>query len=386
MNLNDYFDPIDLNFEFNNNINSKEDIYSSITIHTNENKIKGIDGFNIALIGVVNQNSEVENDSVNGLLKIREYLYNLSAFNKQIKIYDLGNLKQGNTANDHSVALRDVIIELLTLNIIPIIIGSSEEIIYPNYLAYQKLDKEVNLVLIDSRIDIVENREKEYKSALWKILVENNSSLFSFSNIGYQTHFVHSKIIKYISNQLHSAYRLGYIRSKIKEVEPIFRDADMLGLSIASVRQSDAFGQNYPSPNGYFGEEVCQLARYAGLSTKLSSFGIYDYNLKFDVNFQTAHLIAQAIWYFIDGYINKIDEYPLENDGNYKKFILNLDHFKQELVFYKSEKTERWWIEVPSFKNNKTKNFLISCTYDDYIDAGSGEVPERWLKAFQKVN
>mgnify|MGYP000341798852 CR=1 FL=1 len=167
----------------------------------------------------------------------------MAAFDKTVRIYDLGNLKPGKTINDQSVGLRDVIVELVTLDIIPVVIGSSEEILYPNYLAYQKLDKEINLVSIDSRIEISENRENNYKSALWNIIIENNESLFSYYNIGYQTHFVNPKIVKYLSDQLHFAFRLGYVRSNIKEVEPIFRDADLIGLNISSIRQSDAFGQ-----------------------------------------------------------------------------------------------------------------------------------------------
>jgi formiminoglutamase len=310
----------------------------------------------------------------------------LSSFSKQIKIYDLGNLKQGKTANDHSIGLRDVIIELISLNITPIILGSSEDIVYPNYLAYQMLDQKINIVSIDSKINITENGEREYKSPLWKIIIENNESLFSFSNIGYQTHFVNPKLAKYLSDQSHSIYRLGNNRYKLKDVEPILRDADIIGLNISSVRQSDAFGQKNPSPNGYFGEEICQLARYSGLSTKLTSFGIYDYQFESDINNQTAHLIAQIIWYFIDGYLNKISEHPFDSDDNYKKFIVNLDGFDQEIVFYKSEKTNRWWVEVPSLKTNYKNHVLISCTHEDYIEAGTGGIPERWLKAFQKLN
>ncbi len=386
MNLNDYFDPIELNSEFKKCSKQEACLFSQVTIYTKENKIKNIEEFSLALIGVVNDNEININDSKKGLLKIREYLYHLSSFDKQVKMIDLGNLKQGKTNNDTRIGLRDVIIELITLNIIPIIIGSSEEVLYPNYKAYQKLDKKINLVSVDSRIEIKENRESQDKSALWKILIEDNKSLFFYSNIGYQSHFVNSKITKYLSDQLHFAYRLGYIRSNIKEVEPIFRDADMIGLNIASVRQSEAFGQKNPSPNGYYGEEICQLARYAGFSPKLSSFGIYDYDSNNDVNFQTAHLIAQIIWYYIDGSLNKINEYPLENESIYKKYIVTLNNFEQEIIFYKSEKTDRWWVEVPSEYKKAERSYLISCTYDDYIEAGNGDVPERWLKAFQKSN
>ena len=384
MNLNDYFDPIDIRFENKPYIDSKEQLYNFVSIHSRDHKIENIENANIAIIGVISNGEET--DSEQGLLKIRECLYNLSGFNNHVKIYDLGNFKKCKTTNDHYVGLRDVIIELITSSVIPVIIGSVDDTLYPNYMAYQKLDKKINLVNIDSKIGILENREKEYKSALWKILIENNESLFFYTNIGYQTHFVGTKILKYLNDQLHFAYRLGYIRSNIKEVEPIFRDADLIGLNISSVRQSDAFGQLYSSPNGYYGEEICQLARYAGMSAKLTSFGIYDYNFNNDINFQTAHLIAQIIWYFIDGFNYKDSEYPLENQKNYKKYIVNLDNFENELIFYNSRKTNRWWLEVPYIKSGSNKQILISCTEADYIEATSGDVPERWLRTFQKIN
>ena len=386
MNFNDYFDPIKIGITQKDYIDPKYQLVNSISIHTAEKPIKNAENYSIAIIGVVNEDLNGLNNSINGLSRIRESLYSLTSFEKNPKVYDLGNLKFGKTANDNIIGLRDVIIELITLGVLPIIIGSAENITYPNYLAYKKLDQKINLVSIDSSINIVENRDVGYKSPLWKILIEENDALFSFTNIGYQSHFVNSNIIKYLSDNLHYFYRLGYIRSNIKEVEPIFRDADLIGLNISSVRQSEAFGQINPSPNGYYGEEICQLARYAGMSNKLSTFGIYDYLNSIDLNNQTAHLIAQIIWYFIDGYNNRISEYPLENTIDYKRFIVNLDTFEYELIFYKSEKTNRWWVEVPSFNSNSLKNLLLSCTYEDYQKASNGDVPERWLKAFQKIN
>ena len=386
MNLNDYFDPINLNIEFKNYINVKDQLFSSVAINSVDHKINNIENYNLAIVGVTNYQSDSVIDSVKGLEKIREYLYSLSGFNKKINIYDLGNLKKGKTVNDNIIALRDVIVELISLNIIPLIIGSSEDIIYPNYLAYNKLDKKINFVSVDSKIGLSENRNEDFKSALWKVIVEENKSLFSFTNLGYQSHFVNTSISKYLADQLHFVYRLGNIRSKIKDTEPIFRDADMIGVNISAVRQSEAFGQINPSPNGLYGEEICQMAKYAGMSSKLTSFGIYDYCLRSDINNQTAHLIAQILWYFIEGYINRIVEYPLENEREYKKYIVNPYSIDQKLVFYKSEKTERWWAEVPSFNSDINKQILIACTNDDYILASNGDVPERWLRFFQKIN
>lgn len=386
MNLNEYFDPIVIGDLSSKQISADNQLIKDVSIHTSDLAITNIDHYDIAIIGVADKDQSPINNSAQGLNKIRASLYSLTAFEKSPKIFDLGNMKLGNSENDNIIGLRDIIVELLTSNVLPIIIGSAEKVIFPNYLAYKKLDQKINLVSIDSNISIVENRNDSYKSPLWKVLVEENDALFSYTNIGYQSHFVHNKILKYLSDHLHSFFRLGYIRSRIKEVEPIFRDADSIGLNISSIRQSEAFGQPNPSPNGYYGEEICQLARYAGMSTKLTSFGIFDYLHSIDLNNQTAHLIAQIIWYFINGYISRIPEYPLDNSGHYKKFIVNLDSNEYELIFYKSEKTNRWWVEVPSFKSDGYKNLLVSCTSEDYQNASNGDVPERWLKAFQKIN
>lgn len=385
MNLNDYFDPVGLEID-SQEIDPINQLLSSVKIHTPTQKISAVQDAEIAIIGVSNYNEQTNNRSLKGLRNIRTCFYQLANFSKKVKLYDLGNIKQGKTIEDSSAALRDVIAELFTLDIIPIILGDSENVLYPNYLGYKKIHKEINLVSIDSRINISENRAKKHKSALWKILIENNESLFSYINLGYQTHFVSPKLVNFLSENLHDIYRLGNVRSKLKEVEPLFRDADLIGLSIASVRQSDAFGQKKPSPNGFYGEEICRLARYAGMSTKLTSFGIYDYDSSYDINNQSAHLIAQIIWYFVDGFINRYKEYPLEAEGDYKKFIVSLDNLDHEMIFYKSEKTNRWWVEVPSLKKNRSKRVLISCNYDDYLEAGNGDIPERWLKAFQKLN
>jgi len=385
MNLNDYFDPIEI-AGTTNYIEPKHQLLSNITLHQKESKIQNIESFKLAIIGVPDFFENPADVNSFALEKIRSHLYSLSAFNKPAGIIDLGNLKPGKTINDQKIALRDVVTELLTLGIIPIILGKADNILYTTYSGFGLLNQTINIVHLDSKINIYENRENNYKSDLWKIIVEENESLFSFTNIGYQTHFVSNNITNYLSEQLHFFYRLGYIRSHLKETEPIFRDADFIAFSISAVRQSDAFGQTNPSPNGLFGEDICQMAYFAGISNKIKVFSVLDYNITQDINLQTAHLAAQIIWYFIEGVLSRIKEYPFENDTYFTKYVVNLDNFKNELVFYKSEKTNRWWIEVPSLNLNKHKNTLISCTYQDYQQTGNGDIPERWLKAYQKIN
>jgi arginase family enzyme len=382
MNLNDYFNPVDFINNIKSYVRPDKQLFSIVVQHTKDHPIANIEHFPLAIVGVPLDDEE----TTKSFYAIRKQLYGLAAPDHKIKIYDLGNLKTGLSVKDTDAALRDVVIELMSFNTIPIILGASNSVIYPIYSAYQKLIQNINLVSIDNKIDVSEDRAQNTKSVLWKILVEENESLFTYSNIGYQSHFVGINTLKFIEDSLHNAFRIGTIRENIHNIEPVFRDADFVTLNISSIRQSDAPGQILPSPNGFYGEEICQLSRYAGLGNRLSVFGIFDYSSLNDRNNQTAQLIAQIIWYFINGFSSRVPEYPLHNDKNFKKIIVNLDNFKSEIVFYKSEKTQRWWMEVPSFKNKKIKNVFISCTPQDYQIASQGEVPENWLKAYQKIN
>ena len=48
-----------------------------------------------------------------------------------------------------------------------------------------------------------------------------------------------------------------------------------------------------------------------------------------------------------------------------------------ETTFLQSKKTNRWWMQLPDQK-------YIACSYQDYLQASSNEVPERWLRALER--
>ena len=55
------------------------------------------------------------------------------------------------------------------------------------------------------------------------------------------------------------------------------------------------------------------------LAIKISSFGIYEYNAKHDLNLSTARLIAQMVWYFIEGFNFRVKDYPFSTKGRLSK-------------------------------------------------------------------
>ena len=59
------------------------------------------------------------------------------------------------------------------------------------------------------------------------------------------------------------------------------------------------------------------------------------------------------------------------------------------MVFYKSKKSDRWWVEVPcsTEANGESKRkLLVPCLYDDYEQALGNKIPDIWWKFYQRVN
>ncbi|MCT4699122.1 formimidoylglutamase [Tenacibaculum haliotis] len=359
----------------------------NIVIHTLENGFPDLSEINIAILGVKDGRGAVNNEGCGeNLQPIREKLYELFPGNWQTQIADLGNIAQGDTLKDTYFAVKTTIEYLLKKKIIPIIIGGSQDVTYANYRGYDALEQTVNLVSVDSRFDLgTIDEELSSNSFLSKVIMEQPNNLFNYSNIGYQTFFNSQEEIELLDKLYFDAFRLGEVKD-VTLVEPILRDADLVSIDIGCVRQSEAPANNNASPNGFYGEDICAIARYAGISDKVTSFGVYEYNHRLDSNNQTASLIAQMIWYFIEGVNARAKDYPFVTKENYQKFTVLLSD-DDPINFYKSDKSGRWWMEINLITNNKHKRHaLIPCNYKDYEQALKRKMPNRWFKALQKLN
>jgi hypothetical protein len=180
--------------------------------------------------------------------------------------------------------------------------------------------------------------------------------------------------------------RLGDVRKSIHLTEPLLRDSEVAVFDISSVRQSDAPGTVSASPNGFYGEEICLIARYAGISDNLKVFSLFEVNPLLDNKYQTSDLAAQIIWFFLEGCGQKINETNLlsdQNSGHFTRYHVHVSGLDEELVFVKSNLTERWWIE---FRKESGTASYVACAYEDYLTANRNEVPERWLKAMERLN
>ena len=387
MDLTDFFEKVDLD-QIDSTFEYKASHFAnSLTFYENQE----IEDYKIALIGVNEERNCFNNEGCSSAPNhVRKYLYRLAGFKSANKIIDLGNLKAGNTTQDTYFALSSIIEFLVKKNILPIIIGGSQDLTYANFLAYKNLEQTVNLVAVDSKFNIgSSDDELNSDNFLSKIILHQPNYLFNYSNIGYQTYFIDKEEIDLMSKLFFDTYRLGQVQQNIEEVEPIVRNADILSFDVSSIRQSEAPGNKNASPNGLYGEQACQISRYAGLSDKLTSIGFYEINPTIDNHGQTSHCVAQMIWYFIDGYNNRKNDFPIGSRKNYLKYMVNIQEGDKEVVFYKSDKSERWWMDVPYPTHNKIKyerHLLVPCSYNDYQIACENEIPNRWWQTFQKLS
>ena len=355
----------------------------SIHKHTKKKGLPVFANATVAIFGVLESRNAFEKKPEKlDVESIRIQLYRLMRGNWNSTIIDIGDVEEGATVEDTYFVVKEIVAGLLEEKIIPIILGATQDITLPTYRAFDNIKNMVNMVAIDSRFDFGEDDELiSSHSYMSKIITDKPNNLYNFSNIGYQSYFNAQEEIDLMERLFFDAYRLGDVVSNIQLAEPVLRNAHLVSLDARAIQASDMGLSGGFSPNGFNGREICAIARYAGISDNVSLFGIYEIENS-NLSFQ---LIAQIIWYFIEGLSYRIKEVPSSKSDDFTKFTVPTD--SDELIFFKSHVTERWWVEVPSILPEHTKTnstALLPCAEQDYLDACNQNIPERWFKAYKK--
>jgi arginase family enzyme len=311
---------------------------------------------------------------LNGPDMIRRQFYQLYHWHGDIRIADVGNIKPGSTLADTYAALRSVMNELINLGKTVIILGGSHDLTLAQYQSYVNRKKLIEVACVDALVDI--NIESTLKSEnfLMEMLTDEPNFIHHYNHIGFQSYYVHPRMLETMDKLRFDCFRVGKVREYIDEMEPVLRNSNMLSFDVCAIAHAYA-PSNHLSPNGLSGEDACAIMRFAGLSPNINSIGIYGYIPENDVSDLTAKQIAQMIWYAMDGR-NKGQREASLNDKEY--FVEYHTAFAEvETTFLQSKKTNRWWMQLPDQK-------YIACSYQDYLQASSNEVPERWLRAQER--
>ena len=315
---------------------------------------------------------------------LKHQFYTLNKGNWNLSILDMGVVDAGSETSDTYFAVKTLVKYALKQKSIPIVLGGSQDLLYHQYRGYDGLKYMVNLVNIDFKFDLGDsNSTLHHESFLSHMVVDKPYNLFNYANLGYQTFLNTQEEISLLGKMFFEAYRLGEMTTEIKKVEPILRDADLVSIDMRCI-ESQSLAQDNLFPNGFNNREICALSRYAGLSDKVSSLGIYELQyLKSNVS---KGLVAQFLWYFVEGVKYRLNEKADVDNPNLIKYKVPVED--DVLVFYESQLSGRWWIEIPSNfdnVNNKLKQHsLLPCDKENYLSACNQELPERWIKARKK--
>ncbi|MEM9836658.1 MAG: hypothetical protein AAF828_09160 [Bacteroidota bacterium] len=275
--------------------------------------------------------------------------------------------------------------ELQSSQLLPILIGCKPQLFRAQYQAYQEMQRQLSVVMIDQYIRLTPTASKAKTHVLNPAVHSKRKRFYHLSHLGAQQHLVDPAVFQLLTDHHFEYVRLGAARQNIQELEPLIRDADLVGLDISAVKYFEAPAQEGYFPSGFDLAEATQLCRYAGISDKLTSFGIYGVDPTADENDQTvtAAAYAQLIWYFIDGFKDRKGDFPLTNKGLIE-YVVDLQQFDR-ITFWKSPRSGRWWIQAPAGKKNgEERHRLIPCSPKDYQDACNQQLPDRLIQAFRR--
>jgi hypothetical protein len=312
---------------------------------------------------------------------MRNELYKLASLTKSLSILDLGNLKCSNNIGENIETLYKVLQILYPLSVKIVLLGGNAHLQNKVIYNFYKIEQ-YPLNYVDVNSIITWDNFPIDPLAINPVNSVSQNQL-NYINLGFQLYYVEKEILEFLHDANFEAYRLGLIRNNVSNFEPIVRDANVLSISLDSVKFSDAPAARFSSPNGLSGDEMCQLAFYGGYSSSLKIFNISDIETASDPRNTTSALASQALWYLFEGFANNTYEDPGLNPENFAKYHIHIDMANQDLAFYFSNLTQRWWMEV-SLDSDKRK-ILVSCNASDYELACKQEIPERWWRLFNRL-
>ena len=309
-----------------------------------------------------------------GIDAVRSHFYQLYQWHTEVVIADIGNIKPGASLEDTYSALQQVLSELSALNKKVVVIGGTHDLMMAQYRVFAEEQKIIEATCVDAFLDMNAESRLPSENFLMKMFTDEPNYLKHYNHIGFQSYFVHPAMLETIDKLRFDCYRVGNVKEHIETMEPVIRNANIFSFDITAIQYSHA-PANRITPNGFNGEEACNLMQYAGMSSLSNSIGIYGYNYKQDVSELTAKQISHMLWYLCDGIQKGKTEAPLQQREDFNEFKLMFADF--ETLFLQSKKTQRWWMQLPD------KSF-VACSGKDYATALNNEIPERWLRAAER--
>ena len=329
----------------------------------------------LIIIGCNEWRGAAKKSKVSDADAIRKALYSLYYWHTDIQVADLGNLKPGATLGDSYAVLKMVTEELLEAGKKVLIIGGSHDNTLAQYQAFASRGQVIEATIIDALLDLRQDTPLRNENFLLEMLTGEPNYIRHYNHIAFQSYFVHPRMLETIDKLRFDCYRVGKVKANIDEMEPSIRSSNLISFDINAIAHAYA-PAGLLSPNGLDGMEACRLMQYAGMSAALQTAGIYGFDAAKDVNGLTAMQIAHMVWYFLDGLQKAEHEAPLNDRNAFNEFTTVCAEV--DTLFLQSKYTGRWWVQLPD-------NSFTPCAYSDYLAASHNDLPERWLRAQERM-
>ena len=330
------------------------------------------------MLGVKENRNSFFSSNNQDLNNIRKELYNLKFNNWKLKICDLGDLPNGDSVNDTYHALTEICEDSIKKETILIIIGGTNDLIFPMFKSFTSTEGKVNIVSIDNQLDLYQDSDLiSGRTYMNKIIVDESNKLNDFTNIGYQRHLCSPNEIQLMEKLFFEYISLGEIIENNMKAEPVMRNANIISFDMKSLSFSASFNQDQGNPNGIDSRLSCILAKYAGIGNKSNFFCLFELN----DNIVSNKLYSEIIWYFIDGVDKRNTESNFNDPQTFNKYIVQTSG--RDIIFFKSKVSERWWMLIE--KINKKESSYLPCLETEYQLALNDEMPVRWLKAQKRI-
>lgn len=301
---------------------------------------------------------------------VRKYFYRLSGLDFEAPLVDLGNLISGKTLQDSHYVVQEVVSACLYKNAIPVIVGGSNDFAFSLFSTLNFHQKNNNYTQISNVVSLSNEGETISEKNFMNWLFSSKSfSLGNFHLLGYQKHLNEMDSVKLIKEVEFDILRLADMMNSTEKTEPFFRRADLVTVNCDAVESfSDAFSI-HPQVNGLNRREICAYMKEIGLSEKLKSVGIFNFNVESE-NPLNHQLLAQMLWYLVEG-INIQKSHPKER--NYETFLVLIDD--KDYAFKRDMFSGLWY-----FGNDEDIENCIPCSKEDYENAKRGILNFRLLK------
>lgn len=311
-------------------------------------------------------NGDAESQDFTG---IRREFYKLSQLDFEIPIIDLGDLVSGKTPQDSHYILQEVLSACHQKGAIPVIVGGSNDLAFSLFSALNYHQKDINYTQISNIVSLKEDEQIHESTFLSKILGSKDFSIKNYHHLGYQKHLNEMDSVKLIKEVQFDIIRLAEMMNSTEKTEPYFRKADLVTINCDAIETfAEAFSMN-PQVNGLNRREICAYMKEIGLSERLKSVGIFNYNIYSDsqLNHQ---LLAQMIWYLIEG-INIQRSHPKEK--SYETFYVLIND--EQYAFKRDVFSNLWY-----FGEDEDIDNCIPCSRSDFDEAKRGFLAPRFTR------